>query len=121
MTLHGERIKHLINKEGLNKKGFYNKLNHTIETDHTFNIYQLVPDAYKICEFCKCVKVFEVENSNQVSDIKLDKYSELWFDLDSVGWWLFLCIIDRFDDRHYYDDEKFINRWYQNLSKEINN
>ena len=44
----------------------------------------LLPDAYKICRFCKVIWIFEIEDTNKLSRGKLVDYSYLWWDLDSM-------------------------------------
>lgn len=67
----------------------------------------IIPDAYKICNFCKVIKAFEIEDSHPLDLDKIKKYAVLWFDIDSLEEWnLILCVTDRYGLNPTYPDLK---------------
>ena len=75
------------------------------------NRFNRRPDCFRVCEnkYCKAIHVYEVEDSNKISDYKMTDYAWLWFDLVGDYWDLFLYSVNRYgkitdeiDLRSYY-------------------
>tara|TARA_R100001480_G_scaffold12339_1_gene21121 strand:- start:572 stop:1048 length:477 start_codon:yes stop_codon:yes gene_type:complete len=61
-----------------------------------------VPDAYRICEFCKTVFMYEVEDSHKITAHKMADLANLWFYLDCEYWDLVLYSVDRYGETRTY-------------------
>lgn len=56
----------------------------------------VVPDAYQILNSERIVRIFEVEDSNPLSLIKLSKLHDLWWLLDEVYYILEVVVLNRY-------------------------
>ena len=56
---------------------------------------KFIPDAYSLDPKNRVVTVFEVENTNPLSDEKLGRLIQAWFVLDSISWDLLVMTCDR--------------------------
>lgn len=86
-----------IQRKGIHKK--LSKIMGSNADDLTLGDYwarrcyrQRVPDAFKICQFCKTVIIFEVEDSNPMRKDKLLDYGTIAWDFDADDEWRFQII-----------------------------
>lgn len=86
ISLHDRIVKAYKEVYGLKTKGFNKFLSKILDGPLS---YRMVPDAYKYCDWCNALHVYEIENHNRIEN-KLDKYIELWFDADCEGVWFLL-------------------------------
>jgi hypothetical protein len=69
----------------------------------------ILPDGYKICNFCRVITALEIEDSHPLDLDKIRKYAVLWFDIDSLDEWsLQLCVTDRYGLTRNFLDLKSI-------------
>lgn len=97
MTISRQIAQDMIQKQiASNDKRFPQTLRKTC-LDGDEMIVPILPNIYRICEndFCKAVICYEIEDTNKLSKDKLFRYAELWFQLDSNRWDLYLYPVYR--------------------------
>ena len=57
---------------------------------------RIIPDAYVVDKDRSIAYLFEIEDTNPISAVKLRKLSEIWFRLDSIDWEMRVFLIDRY-------------------------
>jgi hypothetical protein len=81
----------------IQRKYFKKKVIEALKTEDALGISEFplrVPDAYKICKFCRAIFIYEIDRYSPTIEKKLREYAELWFTLDYYEWDLILFVID---------------------------
>jgi len=127
MTVHDISINKLVNSLNLKKTGFLKELKELAKKEENsgcediecidceFSLKgkhckcdgelfiddycRIIPDAFKICEFCKVILCYEVEDSHKLDMDKLKKYALLWdYIPEWADWELVLVSVGRYGD-----------------------
>jgi len=77
--------------------------------------FKFLPDAYEINKDDRSIVMYEIENTNRLSDLKLRKIAWCWFSLDCEDIELSLVITNRFGTGEHTMDLSDI--YYKNLGK----
>ncbi len=71
-----------------------------------------IPDLYQINEKKKTIRIWEIEDTNPLSESKMQKLIKMWFYLDCEDWDFEVITTDRYGlsetvvpvDAYYFDD-----------------
>lgn len=125
--LPADRLVDLIDIEAEDTEPYHPRLHHCgkcSQWEHigeNFELYSLRPDAYRLGAFEENfdpqrppylwheVTVWEVEDGHKVPDWKLRKYTDLWFELDSICVAFSLILVDRYGRSTPFD---LVTAWY---------
>lgn len=103
-------------KYGLRKT--INGILEDFETDGFHNNLGFVPDAFEIDVESKTVRLLEVEGSNRISKVKMEKLAFFAWDMDCRSWFTELHIISLITGaRSKVTDDELIGKCYE-ITKE---
>jgi hypothetical protein len=114
MNKHEAEVFSKLGIPNMQHKDFKKNCMKAIEPDDSINI-QFVPDGYVITEETKTVTVYEVENTNPLTEDKLDHIAYVFMTFDYYYWTLELKTIDRHGNVNDFDLTK---QYYNLLGKE---
>lgn len=70
----------------------------------------IVPDAWIMDEHARSIGIFEVEDTNPISKDKMEKIISWHWALNSIGWKLNLCVVDRWGAGYHFPDLVMITK-----------
>ncbi|MAC54890.1 MAG: hypothetical protein CME31_20315 [Gimesia sp.] len=85
--------------------------------DELMGRFTRVPDAYRICEWCKTIFMYEVEDSHKITTDKMAAYADFWFQLDSDYWRLVVYSVDRYGN--IQANINLMDYWYALLEENV--